>query len=64
MAIARVLDDNDFSDLVTRNRIAEVFLFFLPGVATQLKTVALIDEKFGHKIPAVCLVKSEALDNH
>jgi hypothetical protein len=55
MAIARVLDDNDFSDLVTRNRIAEVFLFFLPGVATQLKSVALIDEKFGHKIPAVAL---------
>ncbi|RZB40886.1 TELO2-interacting protein 1 -like, partial [Asbolus verrucosus] len=55
MALARVLDDNDFSDLVTRNQVAEVFLFFLPGVASQLKSVALIDEKFGHKIPSVAL---------
>ncbi|XP_044259185.1 TELO2-interacting protein 1 homolog [Tribolium madens] len=55
MVIARVLDDNDFDDIVMRNQIADVFLFFLPGVATQLKSVALIDEKFGHKIPTVAL---------
>ncbi|XP_008201481.1 TELO2-interacting protein 1 homolog [Tribolium castaneum] len=55
MAIAHVLDDEDFDDIVIRNQIAEVFLFFLPGVATQLKSVALIDEKFGHKIPSVAL---------
>ncbi|XP_063909733.1 TELO2-interacting protein 1 homolog isoform X2 [Zophobas morio] len=55
MAIAHVLDDHDFSDLVMRDQIAEVFLFFLPGVASQLKSIALIDEKYGHKVPSVAL---------
>ena len=54
MAIAHVLEDHDFSDLVMRDQIAEVFLFFLPGVASQLKSIALIDEKYGHKVPSVC----------
>lgn len=55
MALARVLNDDDFSDLVVRNQIADVFFFFLPGVATQLKEIALVDEKYGHKIPSVGL---------
>lgn len=53
MSIAHVLNDQDFNDLVLRNQIADVFLFFLPGLASQLKFVALVDEKYGHKIPCV-----------
>lgn len=56
MAIARVSSDDDFYDLVLRNQIAEIFVFFLPGVASQLKNIALEDEKIGHQIPTVYLI--------
>nr|XP_023014503.1 TELO2-interacting protein 1 homolog [Leptinotarsa decemlineata]XP_023014504.1 TELO2-interacting protein 1 homolog [Leptinotarsa decemlineata]XP_023014505.1 TELO2-interacting protein 1 homolog [Leptinotarsa decemlineata]XP_023014506.1 TELO2-interacting protein 1 homolog [Leptinotarsa decemlineata] len=55
MSLARVLDNDDFNDVVLRKQVAEVFLFFLPGVASGLKHVALEDEKVGHKIPMVAL---------
>ncbi|KAJ8974649.1 hypothetical protein NQ317_019885 [Molorchus minor] len=51
MAIGRVLRDHDFADIEIRNHVAEMFLFFLPGVASGLKRVALEDEKVGHKVP-------------
>ncbi|KAJ8942240.1 hypothetical protein NQ318_003087 [Aromia moschata] len=55
MAIARVLEDKDFEDLEVRNQVAEMFLFFLPGIASGLKRIALEDEKVGHKIPVIAL---------
>ncbi|KAG5887572.1 hypothetical protein JTB14_009980 [Gonioctena quinquepunctata] len=55
MSMARVLENEDFQDLVLRKQVAEVFLFFLPGVACGLKQVALEDEKVGHKIPLIAL---------
>lgn len=55
MTITHVLDDDEFSDLVMRNQIAQVFLFFLPGMANKLKSVALLDEKYGHKVPKIAL---------
>lgn len=53
MSLARVLDNNDFGDIEIRKHVGEVFLFFLPGLATTLKQVALEDEKVGYKIPQV-----------
>ncbi|KAJ8959272.1 hypothetical protein NQ314_006300 [Rhamnusium bicolor] len=55
MSIARVLEDDDFGDIEVRNQVAEMFLFFLPGVATGLKKIALEDEKVGHRVPVVAL---------
>lgn len=55
MCLARIFRDEDFKDIVIRKQVAEVFLFFLPGVASGLKQIALEDEKVGHKIPMVAL---------
>ncbi|XP_018569428.1 TELO2-interacting protein 1 homolog [Anoplophora glabripennis] len=55
MAIAQVLENKDFEDAELRNQVAEVFLFFLPGIASGLARIALEDEKMGHKIPMVAL---------
>lgn len=53
MSLARVLDDSEFGDIVIRKNVSQVFLFFLPGLASGLKQIALEDEKVGHKIPQV-----------
>lgn len=53
MAMARVLNDEDFSDVVLRKQISQVFLFFLPGLASGFKQIATEDEKIGHKVPRV-----------
>lgn len=53
MAMARVLKDNDFNDLVMRDRIAEIFLFFLPGLSSHLKNMAVSEERFGSTLPVV-----------
>ncbi|CAG9825114.1 unnamed protein product [Phaedon cochleariae] len=55
MSLARVLSDDDYQDLILRKQVSEVFLFFLPGVASGLKQIALEDEKVGHKIPVIAL---------
>lgn len=56
MSLARVLNDNDFQDIVARKHVSETFLFFLPGLSSGLKNIALEDEKVGHKIPEVQFV--------
>ncbi|XP_057672878.1 TELO2-interacting protein 1 homolog isoform X1 [Diorhabda carinulata] len=55
MCLARVYEDEDFMDVVIRKQVAEVFLFFLPGIATGLKQIALEDEKIGHAVPVMAL---------
>nr|CAI5820378.1 unnamed protein product [Callosobruchus analis] len=55
MAMARVLEDTHFADVVMRHQISELFMFFLPGVAIGLQKVILVDEKVGHKVPLVAL---------
>lgn len=60
MALARVLDESEFGDVVVRKNVAQVFLFFLPGLASGLKQIALEDEKVGHKIPQVN-IRSDAV---
>lgn len=60
MSLARILDDNEFGDVVVRKHVAQVFLFFLPGLASGFKQIALEDEKVGHKIPQVSSIISLA----
>lgn len=55
MAIAHVLKDDDFNDVVLRDQIADMFLFFLPGIISGLTQVALVDEKVGHKVPLIAI---------
>lgn len=55
MCVARVYGDEDFMDIVIRKQVAEVFLFFLPGIASGLKQIALEDEKIGHTVPVMAL---------
>lgn len=63
MAIAQVLEEKDFQDVELRNQVAEVFLFFLPGIASGLARIALEDEKVGHKIPMVCSTQMRISNN-
>lgn len=56
LSLARILDDNEFGDVVVRKHVAQVFLFFLPGLASGFKQIALEDEKVGHKIPQVIII--------
>lgn len=53
MSIGRVLNDSEFGDVVVRKTVAQVFLFFLPGLASGLKQIALEDEKIGHNVTQV-----------
>lgn len=52
MCLAQVYDE-DTNDLEVRCSVANVFMFFLPGLASGLRSIALEDEKSGHKIIAV-----------
>lgn len=56
MSLARILDDSEFADIVVRKNVAQVFQFFLPGLASGFKQIALEDEKVGHKIPQVKII--------
>lgn len=56
MCLAQVHDDDFFDDLEVRCSVANVFMVFLPGLASGLRNIALEDEKSGHKIIAVCIL--------
>lgn len=53
MSLGRVLDDGELDDVVVGKSIAQVFLYFLPGLASGLKQIALEDEKVGHYVTQV-----------
>lgn len=53
MALARILKDHQFDDVIMRGQVSDVFLFFLPGIASGLKKIALEDVKIGHRVPMV-----------
>lgn len=55
MCLAQVHNDEMLNDLELRCSIANVFMFFLPGLASGLRNIALEDEKSGHKVIAVCI---------
>ncbi|XP_025829077.1 TELO2-interacting protein 1 homolog [Agrilus planipennis] len=51
MTLARIEDcDISQEDVVLQAQVADVFIFFLPGIASGLKDIALEDEKFGHAV--------------
>lgn len=54
MCLAQVYDD-EMNDLELRCSVANVFMFFLPGLASGLRNIALEDEKAGHKSIVVCM---------
>lgn len=54
MCLAQVHDGADVNDLEIRCNVADIFMFFLPGIASGLRTIALEDEKSGHKTTVVC----------
>lgn len=47
--------NEEIDDLELRCSVADIFMFFLPGLASGLKIIALEDEKSGHKIVVVCM---------
>ncbi|CAG9769438.1 unnamed protein product [Ceutorhynchus assimilis] len=55
MAMARVSNPEDISDTVIQRDIANVFMFFLPGLQRTLPKIALEDPKVGHVIPMMSI---------
>lgn len=55
MCLSQVHDGADATDAELRCCIADVFMFFLPGLACGLRNIAFEDEKSGHKVIAVSI---------
>lgn len=53
MCLAQVHDGSDPNDLELRSNVADLYMFFLPGLASGLRNIALEDEKSGHKTTMV-----------
>ncbi|XP_050294398.1 TELO2-interacting protein 1 homolog [Anthonomus grandis grandis] len=53
MAIAKVTDTDDQSDVVLRNKCADMFMFFLPALSSTLPEIALKDSAVGHSLPVL-----------
>lgn len=54
MCLARVSKEEDLYDYELCNKVADVFIFYLPKIAVVLKNVATSDEKVGHRVISVC----------
>lgn len=55
--LARVDDETDINDVEIKSNVADVFMFFLPGIVLGLKTIILEDEKTGHEVITVIYKK-------
>ncbi|XP_060524749.1 TELO2-interacting protein 1 homolog isoform X2 [Cylas formicarius] len=55
MALGKVSDSDDYSDIVLRCKVAEVFMFFLPGIVSALCQVIVDSIKSGHKVLTVAI---------
>lgn len=53
--LARIHVEMDADDIELKSNVADVFMFFLPGVAVGLKAIILEDEKTGHEVIVVML---------
>lgn len=53
MCLARVSDEMDASDAELKCNVADIFMFFLPGIAVGLKAIILEDQKTGYKVITV-----------
>lgn len=63
MCLARVHDEEDTSDLELQQNISDVFIFFLPGIASGMSKVILEEETCGQKVTAVCINCSTSRNN-
>ena len=50
MAMLNVEGENFFDDPVLFDQIANILMFFLPGLSSGLMTIALENEKVGRKV--------------
>lgn len=53
MALAKVDDNSNLADTEIRNQVADVFMFFVPGIISGLAKIVTEDEKIGHKVTLV-----------
>lgn len=53
MTMSYVHDEADFTDVVLRKQVSDCTMFFLPGITSCMRKVALDDEKQGHRITSV-----------
>lgn len=59
MCLTRVWKDEELYDYELNNKVADVFVYYLPKVAVVLKKIATNDEKMGHSV--ICVLIN---DNH
>lgn len=52
-SMARVETDEDLIDIEIRYQSSNVFMFFLPGIATGMTEIATSDMKVGSKVISV-----------
>lgn len=55
LSFARVHDEEDANDAELRNNVADIFMLFLPGIASGMTKILLEEEKSGHKVITVCI---------
>lgn len=53
MSLARMSKDEDLGDKVLYNQIADMFMFFLPGLSSTFAEIAVSDAKTGHALLTV-----------
>ncbi|GLV45261.1 Telo2 interacting protein 1 [Carabus blaptoides fortunei] len=55
MTMSYVHDKADFTDVVFRKQVSDCTMFFLPGITSCMRKVALDDEKQGHRITSLAI---------
>ncbi|KAH1028166.1 TELO2-interacting protein 1 homolog [Dendroctonus ponderosae] len=50
MTLARVTKKEDFDDKVLCSKVADIFMFFLPGLSSMFAEIAVADAKIGHAL--------------
>ncbi|KAF5286602.1 hypothetical protein FQR65_LT12511 [Abscondita terminalis] len=55
MVLAQVHDDYQTDEIKFREQVADIFMFFAPGVMSNLASIAIGDDKCGHKIIAMTI---------
>ncbi|KAK4882166.1 hypothetical protein RN001_005485 [Aquatica leii] len=55
MALAQVHHDFSTENIEFRKQVADVFMFFAPGVISGLASIAVDDDKCGHKVTATAV---------
>ncbi|KAF5286843.1 hypothetical protein FQA39_LY00376 [Lamprigera yunnana] len=55
MLLAQVQDNEFSNDIAFKKQVADIFMFFAPGVISSLASVAVDDDKCGHKIILMAL---------